>query len=360
MIKKKEFAGYVFIALLIILCYVAFLIIKPFFTAILSSCILTYVFFPLHKRLMKLTKNKQHLCSALTLIIIILLVIIPMIVSIGSLAQSFSGDLKYVGNLLSDEIHNADLATTLKDVTGFSIEPKAFTDLISQKVISFGNSFIASLPQRALSIFVMLFLTYYLLILGPDLVQKTYEIIPFKKKVKYEILSNFKDVTYAIIFGNIITALAQGFTGYVGYLIFGVKGAIFFAVMTSFFSLFPVVGTTVIWIPAALSLLINGKIPNGIGLFIYGVFIISLVDNFIKPKIIGDRANIHPALVLLGVVGGISVFGFIGLFVGPMIFALLITFIKVYKIQNPDWKKKEVIINQEKEIKNRRFFLRNL
>jgi len=131
--------------------------------------------------------------------------------------------------------------------------------------------------------------------------------------------------------------LRQGVIGAIGFIIFGVGSPIFWGMMMAIFALIPFLGTAIIWVPASLILLIKGFLSNngwmigkGIGLFLYGLLIVSTLDNIIKPKLIGHKGKIHPAVVLLGILGGLNLFGFIGIFIGPIILAVFIALSKVY------------------------------
>jgi len=130
-------------------------------------------------------------------------------------------------------------------------------------------------------------------------------------------------------------ATAQGALGAIGFYIFGIESAIFWGVVMTIFALLPLIGPAIVWIPAASLLLINGIILNsywgmgvGVGLFLYGLFIISTSDNILRMKLVGDKAEVHPLTVLVGIIGGINLFGLTGIFIGPIALSLLITYFK--------------------------------
>ena len=142
----------------------------------------------------------------------------------------------------------------------------------------------------------------------------------------------------AVIYGSLIIAIAQGTLGGIGFFIFGLPSPLLWGVIMVFASLLPYIGTSVIWLPASLFLIFNGYasmetalITKGILLMLYGIFIIGTIDNILKPKLIGDKSGLHPVLVLLSVIGGINFLGFIGVIIGPMIIAALVTFINIYE-----------------------------
>ena len=151
-------------------------------------------------------------------------------------------------------------------------------------------------------------------------------------------MDQFEKVTYAVVFGQLLAAMAQGVVAIIGFYIFGVSLPIFWGVMTAFFALVPAVGTVIIWMPASLYLILSGyltqdyiTIANGIGLFVYGVLIISTIDNILRVKILEAKADVHPLIVIAGIIGGVNLFGVIGLFLGPILLPMLITYFETFR-----------------------------
>jgi predicted PurR-regulated permease PerM len=161
-------------------------------------------------------------------------------------------------------------------------------------------------------------------------IAKIKDWIPLKKTHKDNIFKQFAEFTHATVYGQFIVALAQGAVATIAYFAFGISSPLVWGLLTAFFALIPFIGTGIIWIPMGITLLINAEIARGIGLLLVGVLIISSIDNFMKPRIIGKRTRLHPVLVLVGVVGGLLAMGLIGIVVGPLIISLLISFIEVY------------------------------
>jgi predicted PurR-regulated permease PerM len=151
-------------------------------------------------------------------------------------------------------------------------------------------------------------------------------------------MNSFAEITSATIYGQIMLSLVQGALGGLGFLIFGVSSPILWGLVMAIFAFLPVIGTAFIWVPAGLILLVNGLLSHsnsllwrGIGLLLYGALIVSTVDNLLRPRIVGRKAHMHPVLVLLGVLGGLQAFGFLGFVIGPLILALLMTFVRIYE-----------------------------
>ena len=179
-------------------------------------------------------------------------------------------------------------------------------------------------------------MTYYFLKDGNKLLAYAKSIIPIKSSHVNVLLKRFNDVTYAVVYGNVVVAVVQGILTCLGFFIFGVQSPLIWGIVTLFTSLIPFLGAVVVWLPASIFLIVAGyssgdglTLLRGIGLLLFGLLFISSIDNILKPRLIGGRANLHPALVLLGVIGGLSALGIIGLVIGPVLIALAATTITI-------------------------------
>ena len=330
----------------------SFLVIKPFLTAILVSLVLAYIFHPIYRILNKKIKNK-NIAAFIVTILIVLLIIAPSFFILNTVSREayflylnskqtlFTGDVFSSG--CSGEI--TSLKCTITDYfKGLFSDPqtKFYIDDTIKKATEFFvgsiSGFLFSIPARVLNFFIILFVTFFFFRDGDLLVKKIEKLLPLKEGHKKRVFARFNNVAFAVIYGSILVAIIQGSLGGIGFFAVGIKSPLVWAVIMMMFALVPYVGSTVIWLPAALILVISGYVESdsfimlkGILLIVYGTFIIGLADNFLKPKIIGDRANVHPVLVLLGVLGGLKFFGFIGILVGPVLLALLISFVEVYE-----------------------------
>ena len=201
------------------------------------------------------------------------------------------------------------------------------TTAFSKKI----SEFVFAIPTIALGIFVTFFTLFYLFKDGKNVVDKIKRVLPLNMQDQRRVFQRINETTYAIIYGSLLVAAIQGVVGGVGYFFFGIPSPIIWGIFTAIFALIPVVGTAIVWVPLAIILLIQGFPMQGVGLLLYGVFIIGSMDNILRPFIVGKKAKIHPVLVLLGVLGGLAVFGFIGFVIGPLILAIFMTFLEIYE-----------------------------
>lgn len=319
------------LSLALILGLVSFFLLKPFFSAILTAIIFSIIFYPIY-RFIKHRFEYKSISAFLVCIIIVLLVIIPSGIVINALVIEADSAFRYIRSspvpmqileFTQDKLNAIPYTQDLRiDVTSsFSVAAKYSLDYLRTQA--------ASIPTKILFLLISIVLIYYLLKDGKHAIRFCFEVLPLRENQKQKIIQQCTNVTYAVVYGQIITAIIQGIAATVGYYIFGAKAALLFGVLTIFFALIPYFGTAIIWLPLSAYLFMtgfeNGLWWKGIGLFLYGLLVISLLDNFIRPKLIGDKGDVHPAIVLLGVIGGIPLFGFVGIFIGPLLLALFIT-----------------------------------
>jgi predicted PurR-regulated permease PerM len=209
--------------------------------------------------------------------------------------------------------------------------------LITNWVIKKASDFLVSIPGILLNLFVMFFTLFYFLKDGPIFLRKVSNYLSMQKKKYAEIVKRLKEVTHAIIYGNMLVALIQGVLGAIGFLVFGISSPLFWGMAMAFLALIPYLGTGLIWGPAALIIFLDGIFQNsnllvykGVGLFFYGLIIVGGIDNLIKPRLIGAKAKVHPALIMIGILGGIFLMGPIGIVAGPLILSLTAIIIEIY------------------------------
>ena len=329
--------------ILIFLAALTLLILKPFIPTILFAIVLSYISYPVYTWL-NARLGRKTVSAILTVSLIVLIITIPFVLAISALSKEiFAGYILAKKYLLTG---SQTLACESNLVCGFlktlGLNEPTFTNFISDSlgkattvIFNALTAYLIALPKTMAKIFVAIFLTYYLLKDGGKMLAYTKSIIPLKAADQDMLLKRFSEVTYAVVYGNVIVAILQGVLTSFGFFLFGVSSPLIWGVVTLFTSLIPFLGAFVVWLPASVFLILSGYtsgegtvLLRGIGLMIYGFFFISSIDNVLKPRIIGSRAGLHPALVLLGVLGGLSVLGLVGLIIGPVVIALVATLTK--------------------------------
>lgn len=350
--KNNIITKYFFVFSFIVVLIVSFMIFKPFLNAVLAGCIIAYVFFPIYKRVQKLFKLKS-LSAFLVSILIIIIVATPIIFMLNSVyIEANYGYVRFkqqltTGRLLGLECPDGVTSwpckiqfkvNSLLENDQFRFYLQDTLDKGSGWLLDTIGNFLFSIPVIALSVFIAFFTSFYLFKDGPNLIENLKCLMPFTKKNQTKIFKKFDDTLYAVIYGSIIIAIIQGILATIGYYVVGLSAPVLWGLLTAVSALLPLIGTPLIWLPASLMLIFQGYstgdtniLWKGVGLLLYGILVISTIDNLLKPRIIGKRSNIHPVFILIGVLGGVIYFGFIGLIIGPVIFGLLLTFLEMYK-----------------------------
>ena len=348
-IDFKEYRKYIVVAIIILTLYLAYLIVKPILIPILTGGVLAYIFYPLYKLINKKIKIKA-VSAALISFLIILLVFIPGFFLVnavsGEIYQAYILGKQRIGVGLISECINKDtgICNIVNLIRGYTSEPRVQFYLdqglgkLSSNLAETLTSFVFSIPKRILEIFIAFFIMYYLFKDGGHITERIERLLPVDRKHQEIIIQKSKNITYGVIYGAILVALIQGALGALGFYIFGISTPIFWGILMAFCAIVPVIGTALVWFPAALIMLIQGYMGagsifflKGIGLIIYGVLIVSSIDNVIKPRIIAGRTKVHPIIILMGVIGGIALLGFIGALIGPLLLSLLVTIAEIYE-----------------------------
>ncbi len=187
------------------------------------------------------------------------------------------------------------------------------------------------LTQLSIGISLALFLIYYFLKDGKDLVKWLKDVSPLPKDIGDNLVSELESTTAAVMKGHILVAIAQGILAGIGLALFGVPNYLFWTFMMIILGMIPVLGSMLIWLPAAIYLIVVGQVVNGVLLILYGLIVVGLSDNFLRPFAVDKSADLHPTVIILGVLGGVTVFGMPGLFIGPVIFAALKSVLNIFK-----------------------------
>ena len=330
MAMKSTNAYYLLLALITIL-FVS--IIFNFAAPILWSVVVSIIFYPLYEKFLLMT-NKKTLSSILSLILILLLVIIPSIGILGLITNeliifinSFDDYSleRYVEMIPNESLINDLLAWAGLSITQLTEKADDFLLAASKVFYESVSTISANVINFFISLFLFIYLTFFFLKDGEKIVKSCMDAFPMKNEDESYLLNEFQKTTRATIKGTIVVALAQGFLGYMTLLLLGVEGALIWGAVMALLSIIPAVGTILVWLPIALVLFLNGQIMEASILIFSGIFIIGMIDNLLRPILIGKETKIPDYLILLTTIGGISIFGITGFIIGPIIASLFIS-----------------------------------
>ncbi|MFH1316358.1 MAG: AI-2E family transporter [Candidatus Woesearchaeota archaeon] len=346
---KPDIKRYLFLGIFLILVIASYLIIRPFLTALLTSIILAYIFYPFYVSVFNKIKNKG-VSSFLVCIMIFMIISLPILFLINSLTTGIQYVSSIESSLQADVLEEHCLGKESVLCSFFGMYSKVINHdfvrgSINQILSDLKNSMfnatkdvLFNVPTILLNIFVMFFVLYYLLKDGDKFIIALKKLLPVSDKDQNIIISKFEEVTYAVVYGNILVALIQGFVALIGFWIFGFKSFLILGALTAIAALIPFIGTAIIWVPVSVFKIFSGLIEGGtltttqgMLMFAWGLFLVAGIDNIVRPWIIGNKTNLHPILILIGLLGGIVLFGFIGIIIGPIILSILVIFIDIFK-----------------------------
>ena len=313
-------------------------ILLPFYGTILWGSIIALLFTPLYRQLLRRLNERRTPAALLTLLIVLVIVILPLALVTASLARETalvyakieSGDLKPA--LYFRGVFDAlpDWMTALLDRVGlidFSTLQSRLSTFLGK-----GSQFIAtqafSLGQNTFEFFASLFITLYLAFFlirdGDQLAGTLRDAVPLAPDHKKELFEKFTTVIRATVKGNLLVAAIQGALGGIAFWFLGVTGALLWAVLMAFLSLLPAVGAGLVWLPVALYFMVTGALWQSVALIAYGVLAIGLVDNLLRPVLVGKDTRMPDYVVMISTLGGMAAFGINGFVIGPVIAAMFI------------------------------------
>ena len=314
-------------------------ILLPFFGAVMWAIALAILFTPLYKRLCRYMGQRKTWAALATLLLCLVMFILPMAMIAVSLVQEVSlvaakirsGQLDYAAYF--EQIVHALPSGVVSTLNRFGLGDIAGLQARIADVAAQGSQFIAtralSFGQNTfeflVSFSVMLYLLFFLLRDGAALTKTVREALPLARPQTHYLLNKFTTVTRATIKGNVAVAVVQGGLGGLAFWVLGVQGALLWGVSMAFLSLLPAVGAALIWLPVALYLLAIGAVVKGIGLIAFCVLVIGLIDNMLRPILVGKETKMPDYIVLMSTIGGIGVLGINGFVIGPVIAALFMT-----------------------------------
>jgi predicted PurR-regulated permease PerM len=314
----------------------------PFLSAVAWAIVLSIVFYPLYSLSLKLVKWK-YAASFITLCIILVLIFGPFSYLSYVLTQELNSLIDYLkaGEFdAMDKIlqHPSIQKILFKILSLFNMSEvdfqKAITNNISQlgkQSVSVIKSGLSNVATAALDFVFMLLSTFFFLEDGPVFLEKFSSYMPFSKKERDKLMKQVKDIVISTIYGGITVAIVQGLIGGIILSLLGVHSPVMWGMAMFITSFIPLLGTFIIWGPIASYLFIQGLFLKGIILIIVGIFVISMADNILRPLIIKDKMQMPTLVIFFSILGGIKLFGFIGFIMGPLVLALFMSMVEVFR-----------------------------
>jgi len=333
---QKRLGTALFYGILVVLAYLVFLVFEPFLAPLAWAVVLVVVSYPVYARLAR--KWNPTLAATASTVGVILILIVPALLVTGAFIhqgveavqevqqQIQSGHFSWVNDLwlrVQARFPDANPGNLTTVIHRYADAGAAYL----------GSRLGAVLRNTAVFLFhlaVMILAMFYLFRDGDSIVARLREVLPFEKSHRDKMIDETRELIFASVTSSLVAAVAHGILGGLAFGLTGIRAPIFWGVMMGFFSLIPLVGSALIWVPAAVSLMVDGHIGMGIALMIFCSVIVGLVDNIIRPWMISGRAEMGGLVVFISVLGGISVFGMLGVVLGPIVVAAGASMLDLY------------------------------
>lgn len=317
--------------------YLCWLMLEPFVSVLVWAAVLALTFAPVHAWILRRTR-KPNLSAMLASLFVVFVIGVPfglvtwaivreVVPAIGMVQQAFSEFLDPESRAtgpamqwLGEHIDLGQARVQILDKLG------AMSAEIASRTVGIVGNVVMMFVQALFVVFVM----FYLFRDGKIVREALADAIPLRNRETRMILGRVREVVGASVNGVLVIATIQGILGGVAFAVLGLSSAIVWGAVMIFLSLIPVAGAFVIWIPAAIYLAVTGSWIKAVLLTIWGVFVISLVDNFLRPRLVGKRAKLHELFIFFAVLGGLQVFGLIGLVLGPVVLAVALSLFETF------------------------------
>ncbi len=332
----------VYLAIIIIFFYLFYQVLSPFLITITWAMVLSITFYPVYKIALKLIK-RPWVASLITLIVILVIIIGPFTYLTGALVNEITdiySSIDEKGFSTIDKIKDnpriagiLDKLSSYKAFENIDIEESAVQSL--KFIGKFVGQNISGIFKNTVfllfSFLIMCMTIFYFLKDGDELTEYIKARLPFDEEQKNQLEKRVKEMVIAVIYGGLAVGIIQGIIGGVAFHVLGLPAPVLWGSAMAILALIPFFGASLIWGPASLMLVFQGSYAKGIGLFVLGALVISMIDNLLRPMLIGDRTKLHMLMVFFSVLGGISYFGFIGFILGPLIAALCLSLLDIYR-----------------------------
>ncbi len=334
-----------FLALFLVSCILLGWLLWPFFSVIVLAIVITGVFNPVYRVLHR--KLNATLASLITCVIIFFVLFVPVSAFVGILANEaydlyLTAREAVANNPIQDLLENSEVVDRINSIlTNFGI--KITGDELNRGVTELGRTVGLFLYQQARSMtanivnfvvnfFFMLLIVFYLLIDSQRLVSFIVGLSPLPDDQDEKLIQKFKDMAGAILIGNGLGGLIQGTLGGIVFAFFGFRSPFLWGVIMALLAFLPIVGVGAVFLPAALYLILQGRLAAGIFFIVFYVVLSGGIEYLFKPKLVGKRVQMHTLLVFLSIIGGLKLFGILGIIYGPLVVTAFLTLTDIYEV----------------------------
>jgi predicted PurR-regulated permease PerM len=337
---NKQIRWWALLAITLVALYLCWLMVKPFVAVLGWAAVLVIIFYPVHVRLVRWS-GRPSASALLSCVLVVVMILVPTILTTIAVLREVGGAMQ---NLQVTIIRLADpnspgSGPALRWLSRYvNIDQITSEEYLVQQLKGMGGSvagqtlgLLGGLIGTIVQMFFVVFTMYYLFRDGEHIFAALRELLPLKRQDAEAIMARTRDVIGASVYGVFVIAIIQGTLGGLAFWVLGLRSALVWGVAMTLLSMIPMVGAFLIWIPAALFLAVSGAWLKAALLIVWGTLVIGTVDNLLRPKLVGSRTKLHELFVFFAVLGGLKVFGVLGLVLGPVLLAITISLIEVFR-----------------------------
>src|SRR3989344_775667 len=320
------------VIILISLLVLSFFILKPIILSVVWGFILAFIFMQVYNFLYKKTK-RENLSAIIICVLLAILIILPLwFLTPIIINQSVK---------IYIESQQLDIVTPLKEILPsvfaseqFSVEVgsiiESFITKVANSLVTSFSQLILNFPALSLQFLVALFSFYFVLRDKEKLIAYIKSFLPFSKDVEKKLFNYTQSITYSVLYGQFIIGIIQGAIAGIGFFVFKAPNALLLTILAIAAGIFPIIGTSIVWVPVVIYLFIAGNTTPAVGIAVMGV-ISANIDIFLRPLIVSKNVNMNSSIVLIGMIGGLFSFGILGFILGPLILAYLLIILEIYR-----------------------------
>ena len=326
---------------LAIALYLCWLMVQPFTNVILWAAVLAVVFFPMHRRIRERIGNPSGAAIASTALVVVLILLPATFITIAVVRElaGAADNLQAGVQRISNASTLPGLGWLLEETRGFiDIDAAAAQKFLAERLQSMGGALaestllvvggaVGAIVQMVLVVFTL----FYLFRDGDRIRHAAYDVLPLERIQVHDIAIRTRDVIGATIYGVLVISAIQGTLGTFIFSVLGLPSPLLWGVVMFFLSMIPMAGAFLVWVPAAIYLALTGAYIKAVVLVVWGILVIGSIDNFLSPRLVGRRARLHELLIFFAVLGGLQVFGVLGVVLGPVLVAITLALIEMLR-----------------------------
>ncbi len=345
-IFTNKVSRWFFAACIIFVIYLAYRLVEPYLVPIFLAVVVVVVAGPLYNLFLRLVGHRSALASGLTCLLLTFIIVLPFFLLLGVITSQALDLYNTVSQMLSgDRLEKvfdegmgrlAPYMDHLERTLGFS-QNDALKQ-VGEAVREVSNLLYANLASLVkgftnvvIGFALLLFVAFYLFMDGGEMADQALALSPLPPELNNRMRDDILASLRATLRGTVVLSVLQGLAGGVGFWVFGVPNALFWGTVMVFASVVPLVGTALVWLPAGIYLLILGNTGQAVGVMVWSQAAALVCDNILRPRLLGGKGGVHPLLTFFSVLGGLSLFGMVGLILGPLVLAILLSLVDVYR-----------------------------